>query len=102
MKKNPELKSSTPLNKPDLIASVVDLSGLSKEKSTLALDALIASLTKGLNAGKSIRLFGLGTFKVVLQQERDGRNPKTGASLKIPAKKVPKFSASQTLKKEIA
>ena len=90
------------LTKKDLISSVANFSGLSKVDSTHALDAIIQSIQKELALGNDIRLTGLGTFCVKKREARDGRNPKTGKTIKIAATILPKFKASKNLKEAIA
>jgi DNA-binding protein HU-beta len=95
-------KATKSMNKQSLIVSVTKLSGLSKADSKRALEAMIQSIQKGLKNGNDVSLVGFGTFKVVKQEARNGRNPRTGEPLKILAKKVPKFRAKKTLKEAIA
>lgn len=97
-----KIAEANPMNKDGLVTSVADLSGLSKKDSTHGLEAMIQSIQKALKEGKDVRLAGLGTFLVAQRPERDGRNPRTGETLKIPASKSPKFRAGKTLKEAIA
>jgi DNA-binding protein HU-beta len=97
-----KIAQATPMNKNDLVTSVADLCGLSKKDSTGAIDAMIQSIQKALKEGKDVRLAGLGTFLVAHRPERDGRNPRTGETIKILASKSPKFRAGKTLKEAIA
>ena len=99
MTKNAEAK---PMNKNDLVTSVADLSGLSKTDSTHAIEAMIQSLQKALKEGNDVRLAGFGTFSITQRLARDGRNPRTGETLKLAASKSPKFRAGKTLKEAIA
>lgn len=94
-------KSSTHMTKPDLVASLSEISGFSQATSLKALDATISSITKALKDGNDVRIPGFGTFKVYHRSASDGRNPRTGKAIKIPAKKLPKFKASPQLKTEI-
>jgi DNA-binding protein HU-beta len=100
MKQNTHIPKST--NKKILISSISEISGLSREDSTQALNAVMKSITKCLNDGKEVRLPGFGTFRVHLRPESDGRNPRTGKPIKIPAMKVPKFRPSLVLKDDIS
>ena len=102
MQKNTETKNHGTMNKDSLISSIAEISGLSKTDSTRALDGMVQSIQKGLKEGKKISLTGFGTFSVADRLAMDGRNPRTGESIKIPARKVPKFSAGKTLKEAIA
>ena len=86
------------MNKTELIAAVAENAELSKkvaEKAVMALtDAIEAELVKG---GK-VQLVGFGTFEVAERAARDGRNPKTGEPMPIPASKTPRFKAGKALR----
>lgn len=86
------------MNKSDLIEKIASKSGLSKADSGRALDAFTESVTESLKKGDSVSLVGFGTFKTSKRSARTGRNPQTGATIKIPAATVPKFSAGKALK----
>jgi DNA-binding protein HU-beta len=90
------------MNKSELIDSVAKASDLSKADSARALDAIVDSITKSLKKGNSVALVGFGTFKVSKRNARMGRNPQTGASIKIAARTVPRFSAGKALKDAVA
>jgi DNA-binding protein HU-beta len=90
------------LSKKDMISSIANFSGLSKADSTRALDAIIQSIQKELAQGNDIRLTGFGTFCVKKRKARDGRNPRTGKTIKIAATTLPKFKAGKNLKEAIA
>jgi nucleoid DNA-binding protein len=89
------------MNKGDLIGTIAKATGLSKAASEGALDATVEAITKSLKKGDPVSLVGFGTFKVSKRAARQGRNPQTGASIKIPARKVPRFSAGKGLKDAI-
>jgi DNA-binding protein HU-beta len=86
------------MNKQDLIDAVAKASGLSKAAAGRALDATTATVTKSLKKGESVTLIGFGTFKVSKRAARNGRNPRTGAAIKIAARKAPVFTAGKALK----
>ena len=86
------------MNKSELIDSVAKASELSKADSTRALDAIVDTITKSLKKGNPVALVGFGTFKVSKRSARMGRNPQTGASIKIAARTVPRFTAGKGLK----
>ena len=86
------------MNKSELIDSVAKASDLSKADSVRALDAIVDTITKSLKKGNSVALVGFGTFKVSKRNARMGRNPQTGASIKIAARTVPRFTAGKGLK----
>ena len=83
------------MNKGNLITAIAEVSGLSKAASTLALEAMMQSIQKALKEGKNVRLSGLGIFDVTHRPEREGRNPRTGVTIKLAASKLPKFRASK-------
>lgn len=86
------------MNKNDLIAQVADDSGLSKADTTKAVDAVFDSITAALKKGSEVRLVGFGTFHVAKRAASEGRNPRTGEKINIPASKQPKFKAGKALK----
>jgi len=87
------------MNKGELIDAIASEAKLSKADSGKALDAFMKHTTKALKGGDSVVLIGFGTFSVVKRAARNGRNPQTGKTIKIAAKKVAKFKAGATLKK---
>jgi len=86
------------LNKNDLISRVADTAGLSKADATKAVDAVFDSITGSLKKGDEVRLVGFGTFSVAQRAASQGRNPRTGEAIRIPASKQPKFKAGKQLK----
>ncbi|MDA0670452.1 MAG: HU family DNA-binding protein [Proteobacteria bacterium] len=86
------------MNKGELIAAIAKATGSTKADAGRALDATIENVTKALKKGDTVTLIGFGTFKVSKRAARIGRNPQTGAELKIPARKVPSFKAGAGLK----
>ncbi|HYM21097.1 MAG TPA: HU family DNA-binding protein [Candidatus Kapabacteria bacterium] len=86
------------MNKAELIDAVAKSSGLTKADSDRALGAVVETITKTLKKGGSVALVGFGTFKVSKRSARMGRNPQTGAEIKIAARKVPRFAAGKSLK----
>ncbi len=86
------------MNKNELIAHVADTAGITKGDSTKAVDAVFGSITKALQDGDSVGLTGFGIFAVSARAARVGRNPKSGAEIKIAASKVPTFKAGKGLK----
>ncbi len=86
------------MKKNDIIAAIADAADLSKADAGRALDAFIAVVTKSLKAGDSVTLTGFGTFDVRKRAARQGRNPQTGATIKIKASKNPGFKAGKALK----
>lgn len=90
------------MNKTDLINSVASAAKLSKADSQRAVDAIINAVQNGLKKGEEVRLVGFGTFKVTKRKATQGRNPRTGQPIQIPAKKLPKFSPGKALKELVA
>lgn len=86
------------MNKQDLVSAVADSAELSKADAGRAVDALIEVVKKGLKKGDTITLVGFGTFSVRKRAARQGRNPQTGATIKIKASKNPAFKAGKALK----
>ena len=83
--------------KGDLINKVVENAGLSKAQATDALNAVLDGIAEALKGGDKATLIGFGTFSVTHREERQGRNPQTGASITIPAKNVVKFKPGKEL-----
>ncbi|MGF1641015.1 MAG: HU family DNA-binding protein [Rhodospirillales bacterium] len=86
------------MNKNDLIAAVMDAAGLSKKDATSAVDCMFSSITEALQRGQEVRLVGFGTFSVASRAASQGRNPRTGATIDIPASRQPKFKPGKGLK----
>ncbi len=86
------------MNKNDLISSVAGDAGLSKADATKAVDAVFDNIETALKRGDAVRLVGFGTFSVANRKASTGRNPRTGATIQIPASKQPKFKAGKGLK----
>ncbi len=86
------------MNKTEIIDAIATDAGLTKTDAGKALNAFTDAITKALKGGDSVTLVGFGTFKVNARAARTGRNPRTGAELKIAARKAPAFTAGKTLK----
>jgi DNA-binding protein HU-beta len=86
------------VNKSDLVDAIAKSADISKAAAARALDATVDTIKKTLKKGDTVSLVGFGTFKVGKRAARNGRNPRTGATIKIKAAKVPKFSAGKGLK----
>ena len=86
------------MNKTELVDAIAKNSGLSKADSTKALNAFVDVTGAELKKGGKVQLVGFGTFEVTKRAARKGKNPQTGAEIKIPAAKVPKFKAGKALK----
>lgn len=86
------------MNKNDLVNKVAADAGISRKDATVAVDAVFQALTDALKAGDDVRLVGFGSFSVSQRAAKEGRNPRTGAAIKIAATKAPKFTAGKGLK----
>ncbi|HEY8464896.1 MAG TPA: HU family DNA-binding protein [Bacillota bacterium] len=86
------------MTKTELIDKVAEKSGLTKKDSGKAIDAIISAMTQALSKGDKVQLVGFGSFEVRKREARKGRNPQTGAEIKIAARKVPVFRAGKALK----
>lgn len=86
------------VNKAQLIDAVAAAADLPKTVASRALDAVLDSISKALQAGDTVALIGFGNFSVKDRAARVGRNPKTGAEIHIKAAKVPNFKAGKALK----
>lgn len=89
------------LNKVELVDAVSANSGLSKSDAAKAVEAVLDSITAELRKGEEVRLVGFGTFLVSQRAASEGRNPRTGEPVQIPASKQPKFRAGKGLKEEL-
>jgi DNA-binding protein HU-beta len=87
------------VNKDQLAQTVAARTGLNNSQAKLALEAMLEEIAAQLGAGNEVRLTGFGKFSVSQRAAREGHNPQTGATMQIPAKTVPKFSAGAELKK---
>ena len=89
------------MNKAELIEAIATSCSLTKADAGRALDATIESITKSLRKNDKVSLVGFGTFSVAKRAARNGRNPQTGTTIKIGAKKVAKFKAGLELTKAV-
>jgi len=85
------------MNKADLVKRMAEIAGTTKANSEKLLDAFMQAVQEAISKGDKVVLVGFGTFQVVKRSARTGRNPRTGAPLKIPAKKVIKFNPGKKL-----
>ena len=86
------------MNKGDFVSAVAESAELTKADAGRAVEAVIEVITKALKKGDSVALVGFGTFLARKRAARTGRNPRTGATIKIKASKVPAFKAGKALK----
>jgi len=85
------------MNKSDLVASMAAAADISKAAAEKSLNGALGAITAALKKGDKVTLVGFGTFSVTKRAARTGRNPQTGKSIKIKAKKVTKFKAGSKL-----
>ena len=85
------------MNKGDLVENVAENAGLSKQQAESAVSAVLEAIEDALKSDDKVSLIGFGTFSVNERAARTGRNPKTGESIQIAAKKVIKFKPGKSL-----
>ncbi|MDE2165726.1 MAG: HU family DNA-binding protein [Alphaproteobacteria bacterium] len=90
------------VNKNELVDAVATSASIKKSEAETVIDAVFDSITKELKKGGEVRLTGFGTFVVSNRAATEGRNPRTGETIKIAARKVPRFRAGKGLKDAIA
>jgi len=91
-------KGGVAMNKGELVSFVASKAGITKAQARAAVNAVIEGITKGIKENGKVQLVGFGTFKIVERKERTGIDPRTKKKIKIPAKKVVKFSPGRDLK----
>lgn len=89
------------MNKTELIQRVTIETGLKRPQASLAVDTILTIIQQTLQNGENVQLIGFGTFEVRERAAREGRNPQTGESIILPARKIPAFKAGKTLKEAI-
>ncbi|MEC9492031.1 HU family DNA-binding protein [Flexistipes sp.] len=89
------------MTKTDLVAKMAEKSGLSKTATEKALNAFQETVVDAVKKDDKVTLVGFGSFEQAQRNAREGRNPQTGEKIKIPATKVPKFSAGKVFKEAV-
>ncbi len=89
------------MNKQGIVTKIARETGMSKASAAAAVDSLIDGITRSLKKGDQVSFVGFGTFKTANRKARTARNPQTGAAIKIPKRRVPRFSAGKTLKQAV-
>ena len=89
------------MNKAALIGKIADDAGITRTAAATAIDSLIDGITSSLKKGQRVTLVGFGTFGISKRKARTGRNPQTGATIKIKAKTVARFKAGKQLDKKL-
>jgi len=90
------------MNKGELIEAITAKANVTKKQADAALTAVLDMITEAVASGDKVTLVGFGSFEPRERQEREGRNPKTGEAMTIPATTVPSFSAGKLFKERVA
>jgi DNA-binding protein HU-beta len=89
------------MTKTEFVAKLAKDLEISKAKANAALDRTLASIMEAVCTGEAVTFIGFGSFKMVQRAAREGRNPRTGKKMKIPAQKAVKFSAGKAFKESV-
>ena len=89
------------MNKQDLITKIAQDTGISKSNAAAAVESFFEGITKSLKKGQPITFVGFGTFKTSQRKARTARNPQTGAAIKVPKRRVVRFTAGKALKQAV-
>ena len=89
------------MTKAELIAKIASEAGITKSQAEKAVDGFVFAVSDALATGDKITLVGFGTFSIGERAQREGRNPRTGEKIQIPASKVVKFKAGKTLSEKV-
>ncbi len=89
------------MTKAELAGKIANEIGITKAEAEKAVDGFVAAVSGALSAGDNVTLVGFGTFSVGERAQREGRNPRTGEKIEIPASKVVKFKSGKTLSEKI-
>ena len=89
------------MNKAELIEKIANDANMTKGRANEAIDSFTSAVVATLKKGEKVTLVGFGTFSVTARAARNGRNPQTGATIKIKARKVPKFKAGKDFSESI-
>jgi DNA-binding protein HU-beta len=86
------------MKKQEIVAKVSKDTGIPKVTAAAAIESVLESITKALRKGDPVTFVGFGTFKTAQRKARTARNPQTGATVKVPKRRVPRFTAGKALK----
>jgi nucleoid DNA-binding protein len=89
------------MNKQEVVAKIAKDTGITKTAAAGAVESIIDGITRSLKKGNPVSFVGFGTFKISNRKARTARNPQTGAAIKIPKRRVPRFSAGKALKQAV-
>ena len=95
------LEPDDSMNKAELIAAIAERAKVTQKEVDAILNATVDTIVEAVSSGDKVTLVGFGSFESRERQEREGRNPKTGATMIIPATKVPVFSALMLFKEQV-
>ena len=90
------------MNKGELVDAIADRAGVTKKQADLTLSAAVDAIIDAVSHGDKVTLVGFGSFEPRDRKARNGRNPQTGKKLKIPATRVPAFSAGKLFKEKVS
>jgi DNA-binding protein HU-beta len=90
------------MNKGELVEAIAQKADVSKKEADAVLTAIVDSIVEAVSSGDKVTLVGFGSFEPRERQAREGRNPKTGETMQIPATRVPAFSAGKQFKDKVA
>jgi DNA-binding protein HU-beta len=89
------------MNKHDVIAKIAQDTGVTKTSAAATVESLLQSITRALKKGDAITFVGFGTFKTTQRRARVAKNPRTGDAIKIPKRRVVRFTAGKALKSAV-
>ena len=89
------------MNKQEIVAKIAKDTGLTKVTAAAAVESLIDGITRALKKGNAVSFVGFGTFKTAHRKARTARNPQTGAAIKVPKRRVVRFSVGKALKEHV-
>ena len=89
------------MNKQDVVAKIAKDTGITKTNAAAAIESIIDGITRSLKKGDPVSFVGFGTFKISNRKARTARNPQTGATINIPKRRVPRFTAGKGLKQAV-
>lgn len=89
------------MNKGELVASISEAGGMTQAAARRALDVVLANMTNAMKKGEKVTITGFGSFRVIDRAAQKGRNPQTGKTITIPARKVVKFRPAKKLTERV-
>jgi DNA-binding protein HU-beta len=89
------------VNKHDLIATIAQDTGATKSSAAATVEAMLGAMTRALKKGDAVTFVGFGTFKTTQRRARVAKNPRTGDAIKIPKRRVVRFTAGKSLKSAV-